>query len=95
MNLTRKIALVLLSAVITLGSFAPLSYAQSTAPININTATVVELVEALDGVGEVKAAAIVALREQLGNFVNLEQLLEVKGIGSATLLRISPVIVLE
>ena len=51
MNLTRKIALLLLSAVITLGSFAPLSYAQSTAPININTTTVVELVEALDGVG--------------------------------------------
>ena len=95
MNLTRKIALLLLSVAITLGSFSPLSYAQSTAPININTTTVVELVEALDGVGEVKAAAIVALREQIGGFVNLEQLLEVKGIGSATLLHISPVIVLE
>ncbi|MCO4837874.1 MAG: helix-hairpin-helix domain-containing protein [Oceanospirillaceae bacterium] len=95
MKLTRKIALLLLSAAITLGSFSPLTYAQNTNPININTATVVELVEALDGVGEVKATAIVALREQLGSFVNLEQLLEVKGIGSATLLRISPVIVLE
>jgi competence ComEA-like helix-hairpin-helix protein len=95
MNLTRKIALLLLSVAITSGSFSPLSYAQSTAPININTTTVVELVEALDGVGEVKAAAIVALREQIGGFVNLEQLLEAKGIGSATLLHIGPVIVLE
>ena len=95
MKLTRQIALLLLTTAITLGSFSPFSLAQSTLPININTATAVELVEAIDGVGEVRAAAIIALREQLGGFVNLEQLLDIKGIGEATLLRIRSIIVLE
>lgn len=35
----------------------------------------------LDGVGEKTAAAIVALREKLGGFGSVEQLLEVEGIG--------------
>jgi len=95
MKLTRQIALLLLTTAITLGSFSPFSLAESTLPININTATAVELVEAIDGVGEVRAAAIIALREQLGGFVNLEQLLDIKGIGEATLLRIRSIIVLE
>lgn len=95
MKLTRQLALLLLSAAITLGSFSAFTYAETTVPINLNTATAVELAEAIDGVGEVKAAAIITLREQLGGFDNLEQLLDVKGIGDATLLRIRSVIVLE
>jgi DNA uptake protein ComE-like DNA-binding protein len=35
------------------------------------------------------------LREQLGGFTNLEQLLDVKGISDVTLSRISSIIVLE
>jgi competence protein ComEA len=95
MKLTRTIALLLLSTLITLGSFSPLSLAEGTLPFNINTATAVELAEAIDGVGEVRAAAIIALREQLGGFTNLEQLLDVKGISDVTLSRISSIIVLE
>jgi competence protein ComEA len=95
MKLTRHIALLLLTICITLGAFSHFSLAQSTLPININTATAVELVEAIDGVGEVRAAAIIALREQLGGFVNLEQLLAIKGIGDTTLSRIRSIIVLE
>ena len=95
MKLTRQIALLLLSAAITFGSFSTLSLAQDTLPININTATAVELVEAIDGVGEVRAAAIITLRDQLGGFSSLEQLLDVKGIGDATRARIRSIIVLE
>jgi competence protein ComEA len=95
MKLTRTIALLLLSTLITLGSFSPLSLAEVTSPININTATAVELAEAIDGVGEVRAAAIITLREQLGGFTNLEQLLDAKGISDVTLSRISSIIVLE
>jgi competence protein ComEA len=95
MKLTRTIALLLLSTLITLGSLSPLSLAEGTLPININTATAVELAEAIDGVGEVRAAAIIALREKLGGFTNLEQLLDVKGISDVTLSRISSIIVLE
>ncbi len=47
--------------------------------LNINTATETQLMT-LKGVGEKKAAAIVAYRTEHGNFASLEQLAEVKGI---------------
>lgn|SRR5690606_7627453 len=53
-------------------------------PVNINTADVDTLAQ-LKGVGLKKAEAIVAWREANGNFSTIEQLLEVKGIGEATL----------
>ena len=52
--------------------------------ININTADVQELTK-LKGVGEKKAEAIIAWRKENGNFKTVDQLLEVKGIGEATL----------
>ena len=55
--------------------------------ININTATVAELV-ALPGIGEVKANAIVAYREQNGAFQRTDELLQVSGIGTVTYQRL-------
>lgn len=52
--------------------------------INLNTATAAEL-ETLAGIGESRAAAIVAYREEHGAFQSVEELLEVPGIGEATL----------
>lgn len=95
MKLTRHIALLLLSVAITLGAVSPLSLAESHFTINLNTASAIDLAEAIDGVGEVRAEAIVALRKQLGGFTKLEQLLEVNGISEATLSRIRSLIVLE
>ncbi|MCP4791694.1 MAG: helix-hairpin-helix domain-containing protein, partial [Gammaproteobacteria bacterium] len=45
--------------------------------LNINTATAQEIANALVGVGSVKAQAIIALRDQLGGFTDINQLLEV------------------
>ncbi|WP_096084730.1 ComEA family DNA-binding protein [Agaribacterium haliotis] len=53
--------------------------------VNINKANAEVLADMLDGVGEKKAQAIVAYREQHGEFLSVEQLVEVKGIGEATL----------
>lgn len=53
--------------------------------INVNTATAEQLSEALDGVGPAKAEAIVAYREQNGPYKALQDLAQVKGIGSVTL----------
>ena len=55
--------------------------------LNINTATVSEIQKALTGIGAKKAEAIVQYREKHGNFTSAEQLLEVQGIGKATLER--------
>lgn len=49
-------------------------------PININTATVSELV-LLDGIGEVIANRIVEYRTENGAFSSIEELKEVSGIG--------------
>ncbi len=52
--------------------------------ININTATISELMT-LDGIGEVKAKAIVEYREQNGYFKSIDDITLVKGIGEKTL----------
>ena len=57
--------------------------------VNLNTATAVEL-ESLPEVGPVTAAAILAWREEHGGFTAVEELLEVDGIGDATLATIAP-----
>ena len=53
--------------------------------LNINTASVSDIQKALIGIGAKKAEAIVQYREKHGNFTVAEQLLEVQGIGKATL----------
>jgi competence protein ComEA len=95
MKLIPKFVSLICAMTFMLATFSPASYAQDHNLININTATGFEIAAAIDGVGEVRAAAIVALREQLGGFDDLDQLLEINGIGEATLMRISPQIVLE
>lgn len=53
--------------------------------VDINTADAGEISEVLMGVGESKAKAIVAFRNQNGPFGTAQDLLQVKGIGEATL----------
>jgi competence protein ComEA len=55
--------------------------------ININTADVATLDRVLDGVGPAKAAAIVEHRRVNGAFRSIDQLVNVKGIGIATVER--------
>ena len=60
--------------------------AKATTPgvININTASQSQL-ETLPGIGPVKAAAIVAYRQEHGAFKSVEDLVKVSGIGKKTL----------
>jgi competence protein ComEA len=55
-----------------------------TGLVNVNTATNAEL-ETLPGIGEVIAQAIVDHRTEHGPFASVDQLLDVSGIGDATL----------
>jgi competence protein ComEA len=52
--------------------------------ININSASATEL-ESLSGIGEVLAATIVEYRDQNGPFATVDDLMDVSGIGPATL----------
>ncbi len=55
------------------------------AQVDINSADARMLAESLDGIGLVKAEAIVAYREANGPFASVDELLKVKGIGPKTL----------
>lgn len=63
----------------------------STAPIDINTATLDQL-QQIPGVGPVLAQRIVTYREQNGGFQSVEQLTEVSGIGEATFAQMQPMV---
>jgi len=52
--------------------------------VNINTADAETLAESLKGVGLSRAEAIVRYREQHGDFIDVYELANVKGIGERT-----------
>lgn len=88
----RHYALIVVAVLTLVGWQTPLyaeaqgdAAAQVSSSININTASASEIAEALNGVGEAKAEAIVAYRKKNGAFSSLEDLLSVSGIGEKTL----------
>ena len=54
----------------------------AAAPIDINTADAATLATSIKGVGAARAEAIVAYRDQHGPFATVDDLANVKGIGS-------------
>lgn len=62
--------------------------------LDLNTATQEEL-DALPGIGPVKAEAILQYREESGPFRTVEEIMEVKGIGEKTLEQLRPYITVE
>lgn len=58
-------------------------------PLNLNTCTKEELME-IDGIGEVRADAIIAYHEKLGGYSSVEQLKDISGIGDKTFEKIAP-----
>lgn len=57
----------------------------ATAPLALNSADAEALSRELVGIGPSKAQAIVDYRTEHGPFTSVDELLEVKGIGAATL----------
>jgi len=56
----------------------------SAAPVDINSASAEEIAEALNGIGLVKAQAIVDYREAYGAFSRADEIVFVRGIGDST-----------
>ena len=74
---------------------APVPAGTAAAPglVNLNSADQAEL-ETVPGVGPVTATAIIQHRTEIGSFTALEQLLDVTGIGPATLESLRPYVTL-
>ena len=75
-----------MKTITTLAALAALAISSVglAAPVNINTASAVEIAEALNGIGLAKAQAIVDYREAYGEFSRAGEIVFVRGIGDAT-----------
>lgn len=71
----------------------PVPVMTSAALVDLNLADQAAL-ELVPGIGPVKAAAILAYRNEVGAFQSIDQLLEVTGIGAATLEALRPYVTL-
>jgi competence protein ComEA len=69
----------------------PRTAAERPAPLNLNAATEAQL-EALPGIGAATAARIVEYRKKNGQFKKVEELMNVKGIGEKSFLKLKALI---
>lgn len=65
--------------------------ASAGAPVNLNTATVAQL-EALPGIGKSTAERILEYRQKNGSFKKIEDLMNVRGIGEKSFLKMKGLI---
>jgi competence protein ComEA len=65
--------------------------ATATEPVNLNAATAAQL-QTLPGVGASTAQRIVDYRQKNGSFKKVEELMNVKGIGEKSFLKLKPLI---
>ena len=72
----------------------PAAKAASSGPLNLNTATVAQL-EALPGIGKSVAERILEYREKSGGFKKVEDLMNVRGIGEKSFLKLKPLIMVS
>jgi competence protein ComEA len=98
--MSRLIPVVLLALGVSaaaLGAQAPTAKptappaATAAAPLNLNTATSAQL-ESLPGVGKSMADRIVEYRQKNGGFKKVEDLMNVKGIGEKSFLKLKSMV---
>jgi competence protein ComEA len=70
---------------------SPPKAAGATQIVNLNTATATQIAR-LPGIGEKAAQRIIEYREKNGGFKKIEELMNVKGIGEKSFLKLKPLI---
>ena len=68
--------------------------ATPASPVNLNAATAVDL-QTLPGVGKAMATRILEYRQKNGGFRKIEDLMNVKGIGEKSFLKLKPLVTIS
>jgi competence protein ComEA len=79
-----SITMNLFKSILVAASLFASTFAFAGTPVNVNSADAATLAESLDGIGDSKAKAIVDYRQKNGPFKSADELVNVKGIGLAT-----------
>jgi competence protein ComEA len=89
--------LVTLSLATAAAAHAPEPFVQASKPaaagasVNLNTATAADLAK-LPGIGAATAARIIEYRQKNGPFKKVEELMNVRGIGEKSFLKLKPLV---
>ncbi|HLG59462.1 MAG TPA: helix-hairpin-helix domain-containing protein [Vicinamibacterales bacterium] len=70
---------------------APATKSSEATTVNLNTASVEQL-ETLPGIGKSTAERILEYRQKNGNFKKVEDLMNVRGVGEKSFLKLKPLI---
>jgi comEA protein len=91
--LAAMVALFLFAAGDVVLAQKPAAKAAAAVPavVNLNTATATQIAT-LPGIGEKAAQRIIEYREKNGGFKKIEELMNVKGIGEKSFLKLKPLI---
>jgi competence protein ComEA len=77
-------ALLLTFTPLAIAADTPADTTQQVSQLDINSADATTIAESLEGIDMVKAREIVSYREMFGRFRSVDELIEVQGIGEAT-----------
>ena len=85
-------ATILVAFILT--AFAPLALSEGEAKLDLNKASIEDLVQ-LKGIGQSYAERILEYRDENGPFTHVEDIMKIKGIGNKTFESIKDLIIVE